>query len=81
MEKTILNKEDISQIIFDNKIKKLFGSEELLALHIFYVPKNEKWDVHFSSMGMCGHDLLRLAEDIKEHAEGILKEEDSDTLD
>ena len=76
-------KSPISQeVIFESKLEKLFEAEGIKTAFIFYISKEEEENakkeegVNYCAFdsGMCGHELLRLAEIIEDMGERRLEE-------
>ena len=55
------------EIVFENTLLEFFNKEKVAGAFVFYIPK--EGDVKQFDRGLCGHQLLTLAEHIKEATE------------
>jgi hypothetical protein len=72
--KSPFNKTEIKDIVFHNKLKKIFQDEKMKGMFLFYIP--EKGDVQILSHGLCGHQLKTLSETISEISDEELESDD-----
>ena len=73
--KSPLTKHELKQILFENKLKELFAKEKAEGAFIFYIPA--KGDVNVLQFGLCGHQILHLAEQLREDGEARLAIEEA----
>ena len=65
-------------IVLGEKIKNLLSEAKVLKAFVFFIPNDNERELNIFDNGMCGHELLRLADWIKETAEERLEEDPHD---
>ena len=62
------------EIVLEQNIKRLLDTKDIEGAFVFYIPK--VGDVVAMDFGLCGHQLLKLSDMIKEKAEEDLEKEE-----
>jgi hypothetical protein len=62
-------------IVLTEKIKDLFNEAKVVKAFVFFIPSEDEGEVNLFDNGMCGHELIRLADHLKAEAKERLEED------